>query len=60
MGLFQIVGIVADMHGNAHGAQPFDIGIFGRVAALNLVAQIVHDLGDGWNYSSSLQYSRYL
>ncbi len=46
MGVFQIVGIVADMHGDAHGAQPLDVGILGHVAALHLVAQIVHDLGD--------------
>ena len=46
MGVFQIVGIVADMHGDAHAAQPLDIGVLGRVAALHLVAQIVHDLGD--------------
>ena len=46
MGVFQIVGIVADMDRDAHGAQALDVGIVGRVAALHLVAQIVHDLGD--------------
>ena len=37
---------MADGDGNAHGAQALDIGAVGRVRALNLVAQIVHDLGD--------------
>src|SRR5689334_12918088 len=46
MGVGEIGRVVADMHLDAHGAQAPDIGTFGGVAALNLVAQIVHDLGD--------------
>ena len=46
MGVFQIVRIVADDDGNAHRAQALDVGAFGGVRTLNLVAQIVHDLGD--------------
>ena len=46
MGVFQIVGVVADGDGDAHGAQALDIGAVGDVRTLNLVAQIVHDLGD--------------
>src|SRR5689334_11262314 len=46
MGVGEIGRVVADMHLDAHGAQAPDIGAFGGVAALNLVAQIVHDLGD--------------
>src|SRR6185503_3656488 len=46
MGIGEVGGIVPDMHLDPHGAQTPDIGAFGGIAALNLVAQIVHDLGD--------------
>ena len=46
MRVLEIVGAVADGNGDAHGAQALDIGAFGNVRALHLVAEIVHDLGD--------------
>src|SRR6202000_167590 len=46
MRVFQILRAVADSDGNAHCLEAFDIGAFGNVRALNLVTEIVHDLGN--------------
>ncbi len=46
LGRAQVSGIVAHDHRDAQPPQALDAAAFGHVAALNLVAQIVHDLGD--------------
>src|SRR4029450_5631335 len=37
---------MADLDGDAHGAQALDVGVVGLIAAAHLVAEAVHDLSD--------------
>ena len=45
-GIAQIFRLVADHHADALGPQPLDHIAFGHIATLNIVAQIVHHLGN--------------